>query len=294
MDQPAPSTCSGAPDSRGASGDAAYVILRPTVQTTPVVFASPHSGRDYRPEFLAMSRLDPMALRRSEDSFVDQLLAAAPRLGMPLLLAQFPRAWCDPNREAWELDPDMFADPLPGWVITRSPRLDAGLGTLARVVASGEAIYRRKLRFAEAEQRVQSCWRPYHTALARLLDETLATFGGALLLDCHSMPSGRNLPDIVLGDAHGAACGLRIMQRIDQIFTSLGYQVRRNVPYAGGFVTQHYGRPQRRVHAIQIEIARGLYMDERRFEPLPGFRQLQQDLGLLAQALNREAAEWLR
>lgn len=281
-------------------GDAAAVAW-PARQTAPVVFASPHSGRFYSDDFLAVSRLGPIGLRRSEDSFVDELYAAAPEFGAPLLTANFPRAWCDANREPWELDPAMFADELPAWVNTSSPRVVAGLGTIARIVASGEAIYRGKLRFADAEQRVGACWQPYHDMLGALIAGTMASFGRCLLIDCHSMPSpvppvsgqsARNAfkqADFVLGDAHGTACGQRVIRFVERALTDLGFTVRRNDPYAGGFITRHYGRPRDRVHVLQIEIARDLYMDEARIEKLPRFSAIRQDVTALIEAVSREA-----
>lgn len=259
------------------------VITRPTRQTVPLVVASPHSGRAYDAEFLSQSRLDAQALRKSEDSFVDELCAGVPALGAPLLAAQFPRAWCDVNREAWELDPAMFEDRLPPYVNITSPRVAAGLGTVARVVASGEPIYRRKLRFADAEARIASCWQPYHTALARLIAETCAAFGACLLLDVHSMPvpghrAQGHGPDIVLGDSHGASCARPIIQLVEQTLRAEGYVVRRNDPYAGGYVTRHYGRPRERVHAVQIEIARPLYMDEATISRRANFSVVQASL----------------
>src|SRR5438552_15153435 len=174
---------------RQSTVEVALDIRQPRVRAVPLVLASPHSGADYPSDLLAASRLDPLTLRRSEDSFVDALFGAAPDLGAPLLAARFPRAYLDVNREAWELDPTMFADLLPGFVNTRSPRVRMGLGTIARVVASGEEIYARKLRFAEARERVDALYHPYHHALRRLVDETTAAFGGYLLIDCHSMPA---------------------------------------------------------------------------------------------------------
>jgi N-formylglutamate amidohydrolase len=276
----------------------AVTVARPVRQTTPLMFASPHSGRRYSDGFLASSRLDPLGLRRSEDSFVDDLYAAAPDFGAPLLAATFPRAWCDANREPWELDPLMFADPLPQWVNATSPRVAAGLGTIARVVASGEAIYRHKLKFAEAEHRVNACWQPYHDMLGALIGGTMALFGCCLLIDCHSMPSpspaasGRNAfkqPDFVLGDAHGTACTPRVTRFVERALTDLGFTVRRNDPYAGGFITRHYGRPSDRIHVLQIEIARDLYMDEARIERLPRFAAIRQDVTTLIEGLAREA-----
>ena len=275
-----------------------FVVRAASRPPVPLVFASPHSGRHYPSAFLAAARLDPLALRRSEDSFVDELFASAPDHGAPLIAATFPRAYCDPNREAWELDPAMFDGALPPWVNTTSARVGAGLGTIARVVASGEAIYRGKLRFAEAEARISECWAPYHAELARLLGETRAHHGACLLIDCHSMPghgvaSGR-APDFVLGDAHGTACAPRVTRLVETVLTDLGYHVRRNDPYAGGFVTRHYGRPRDAVHALQLELCRSLYMDEARIEKRPGFSTVQAHLSTLSARLAAEAPSLLR
>jgi N-formylglutamate deformylase len=277
------------------------LIARPASQTTPLVFASPHSGRCYPADFIAASRLDPLGLRRSEDCFVDELFASAIGHGAPLVHATFPRAWCDPNREAWELDPAMFVDALPSWVNTTSARVNAGLGTIARVVASGEAIYRGKLTFAEAERRIETCWKPFHETIAALVGGTLAVFGQCVLIDCHSMPShipttgrGERLADIVLGDAHGTSCAPHVIRFVERRLIDLGYRVRRNDPYAGGYITRHYGRPRERVHALQIEIARDLYMDEARFERSAAFPEVQHDLGLMIEALSTEICRFSR
>ena len=268
-----------------------FALFRPPRQTVPIVFTSPHSGRDYPAEFLAAARLDPLGLRRSEDSFVDELFSAAPTHGAPLLAATFPRAFCDPNREAWELDPGMFEDPLPDWVNIASPRVGAGLGTIARVVASGEPIYRGKLRFAEAERRVHRYWQRFHAELASLIASTRAQFGCCLLIDCHSMPSGsaegRGRVEFVLGDAHGTTCTPPMTRLAERLIAERGHAVRRNDPYAGGFITRHYGRPRDRVQALQIEIARHLYMDEVRIEKLPGFEAMQAEIAAIIAGLAR-------
>jgi N-formylglutamate deformylase len=259
-----------------------------------LVFASPHSGRSYPESFIAAARLDPVALRRSEDAFVEELFAAATDFGAPLLAATFPRVFCDVNREPWELDPGMFDGPLPHWVNSSSPRVGAGLGTIARVVANGESVYRRKLSFAEAEDRIRRFWQPYHAALAALIAETRAEFGYCLLIDCHSMPAhpaqAGNPPDFVLGDAHGTACAARVTRAVEENLGAMGYRVRRNDPYAGGYVTRHYGRPRDAVHALQIEVSRPLYMDELRLERLPRMDTLRRDLGRLM--ANMAALDW--
>ena len=275
------------------AGPPPFVLHRPARQTMPLVFASPHSGRDYPPAFLAAARLDPLSLRKSEDSFVDELFAAAPRHGAPLIAASFPRAFCDANREPWELDPEMFSEPLPEWVNSASPRIGAGLGTIARVVASGSVIYRDKLSFAEAEARIRCCWEPFHASLAALIADTRKAFGACLLIDCHSMPAppipaGRRV-DFVLGDAYGTTCAEPVVRLIEEILAGLGYCVRRNDPYSGGYITRHYGRPREGVHALQLEIARDLYMDEARIEPLAGFASLREGIERLLSRLSSGA-----
>ena len=269
-------------------------ILVGATQTVPLVLASPHSGMTYPPDLLAASRLDPLALRRSEDSYVDEIFVDAPRLGAPLLRAHFARAYLDPNREAFELDPAMFEDALPDFVNAHSPRVRVGLGTIARVVASGEEIYARKLRFAEALQRIERLYRPYHRMLAQLLAATRARFGCYLLLDCHSMPSTTLPPsriaprgriDIVLGDCHGTSCDPIVADTAQRFLVDRGYAVVRNAPYAGGFTTTHYGRPAEGGHCLQIEIGRSLYMDERSYQRKPAFTQLAADMRGLAAAL---------
>jgi N-formylglutamate amidohydrolase len=282
MDLPLPPFADAVPPQASAP---THSILMPDGARGPMVFASPHSGRDYPPVLLEAARLDPLTLRRSEDSFLETLFESAPRHGAPLIHALFPRVWCDVNREAWELDPAMFEDKLPDFVNVRSPRVAAGLGTIARVVATGEPIYRRRLSFAEVEHRIATCWQPFHAALATLVEEARAAHGFAILIDCHSMPSvqageGRatRMPDFVLGDAHGTACAAALTGRIEATLTSMGYSVRRNDPYAGGYITRHYGAPRRGVHAIQLEISRALYMDEQRVEPAGSLGRLRQDL----------------
>jgi N-formylglutamate amidohydrolase len=260
-----------------------FEILEPPVQTLPLVLASPHSGTVYPPDFLAASRLDAFSLRKSEDSFVDEIFMAGPRLGAPLIRALFPRAFLDANREAFELDPEMFADMLPAYVNIRSPRVAAGLGTIAKVVANGEEIYRGKLRFGDALARVNRFYHPYHAGLKRMIDQTRQRFGYCVLLDCHSMPSsgnpaeaaaGRPKVDFVLGDCYGSSCSPVLIETAERALRSQGYIVNRNTPYAGGFTTRHYGRPRTGVQALQIEINRALYMDERSISRKPYIGEL--------------------
>ncbi len=282
------------------SPPAAFDVRLPEVQTVPLVFASPHSGSDYPADFVAASRLDPLALRRSEDAFVDELFAAAPDWGAPLLRALFPRAFIDANREPFELDPAMFSDRLPDYANTASSRVSAGLGTIAKIVSNGQNIYSGKLRFADAAARISGYYRPYHRALETLVAETRRRFGYCILVDCHSMPSvggpldpdaGRGRADFVVGDCFGSACAPYITDAIERRLGEDGYVVLRNKPFAGGFTTRHYGAPRNGVHAVQIEVNRLLYMDEMRLEKNGGFPRLQQRLTALIATLAEMTAQ---
>lgn len=261
-----------------------FAIRGGAEQRVPFVFNSPHSGSYYPPRFRAMARLDAHALRRSEDCYVDELFAGAVALGAPMLAANFPRAYLDVNREPWELDARMFADPLPSFANTRSARVAGGLGTVPRLVGEGLEIYGGKLRLAEAVSRVETIYKPYHECLKRLLARTHAGFGHAVLVDCHSMPASIRLgdsgmrPDFIVGDRFGVACAPALTEAAIGVLTAMGYTVAHNKPYAGGFITEHYGRPARGLHALQIEINRGLYMDERTLRKTGGFEALCQDL----------------
>ncbi len=284
-----------------AHGTPVHAVRAPREQTAPIVFCSPHSGTEYSEIFKRASRLDFATLRKSEDSHVDVLFAGAAELGAPLLCALFPRAFVDPNREPFELDPAMFEDRLPDYVNTASPRVAAGLGTIARVVCNGAEIYRRKLRFAEAVERINACYRPYHEALKELVAETKRRFGVAVVVDCHSMPSvggpmdrdpGAKRVDFVLGDAYGTSCHPALAATAETYLRRLGYAVSRNMPYAGGFTTRHYGNPSARSHALQIEINRALYMDEDSYEQRRGFPALREQItGLMSELVETSRRE---
>lgn len=259
---------------------------------TPLVFASPHSGRCYPPEMMDAAALDAAAIRGSEDAFVDELVAAAPLAGASLITARYARAYVDVNREAYELDQGMFDEALPEFARGRSARVAAGLGSIARVVADGQEIYARKLSFAEARRRIEVAHRPYHAALAELVAEATAAHGFAILIDWHSMPAaaarmagrGRGC-DMVLGDRFGSSCAPLVTAMAERELTALGYQVARNAPYAGGYTTEHYGRPARRVHALQIEINRALYVQEKTLVRTEGFERLRADLDAFVRRL---------
>jgi N-formylglutamate amidohydrolase len=287
-------SAAGKPKERLVPGNRSHSVIEPEQQSVPLVFASPHSGKEYPPEFVAASRLDPLLLRRSEDAFIDCIFDAAPGFGAPLLRAHFPRVYIDPNREPYELDPAMFDARLPDYVNVGSPRVAAGLGTIARVVANGEQVYRGKLSFAEVRDRIEAHYFPYHRTLQELLESTQRRFGCYLLVDCHSMPSvggpmdadpGLKRLDIVLGDCHGTACAPAVVATAERTLRDQGFTVRRNVPYAGGFTTRHYARPEEGLHALQIEVNRSLYMDEHNILPAPGLDRVRQAMTALIAAL---------
>lgn len=274
-------------------------VLAPSVLLTPFVFASPHSGRRYPGDLLRISRLDRQALRQSEDGYVDLIFDAAPRFGAPLLRALFPRAYVDVNRSRHELDPRMFADPLPKSADVRSNRVLAGLGVIPRIVADGQDIYSRKLNYFEARRRLAICYDPYHKALSDLIAAARLSFGGAVLIDCHSMPSAGGAPfrqgdrpiEFVLGDRFGASCAQSLVSLVERSLTKMGYQVSRNAPYAGGYVAAAYGRPADGVHVLQIEINRSLYLDEKQFKRSEGFESLRANMQtLMAELAGIDAA----
>lgn len=257
----------------------------------PVVCNSPHSGCAYPASFLAQSRLELSALRRSEDTFVDELFGEAPAYGVPLMRAHFPRAFLDVNREPYELDPRMFEGRLPAFANTRSLRVAGGLGTVARVVGDAREIYPKRIPVTEALGRIENFYKPYHRTLRKLVTRAKKNFGFALLLDCHSMPSNagnrdeRPRADIVLGDRYGTSCAPAITEAIERILRSQGHIVLRNKPYAGGFITEHYGDPATGLHALQIEVNRALYMDEQRYEKTVNFEKLRHDFGRMLEAV---------
>lgn len=248
-----------------------FTILEPSKWSSPYLFTSPHSGNVYAPSFVATSRLKRLALRRSEDAFVDELFGAVPEHGARLLAARFPRAYVDVNRADSEIDPAMFEAGYPMPNGPKSARVSAGLGVIPKVVRDGVEIYDKSLPLGEATFRLEAFYRPYHAALARLLAETKERFGAVVLIDCHSMPPVANGHDVVIGDRHGNACTPALSDRIEAALKEAGFSVARNSPYAGGYTTSHYGHPAKNFHAVQIELNRGLYLVERRIEKSAGF-----------------------
>ena len=265
--------------------DHPFTITCPERQTQPFVFASPHSGRHYPASFVARSRLAPLALRRSEDAFVDEIFSSVVGLGAPLIAARFPRAFLDANRAPSEFDNTMFAGTLPFEVDSQSPRVTAGLGVIPRVVRDGAEIYREKLSTGEAETRIARLYRPYHDALAKLIADTREQFGFAILIDCHSMPSAAAVPDVIVGDRYGVSAAPLLTRLAEHAFETRGFSVARNTPYAGGHTTHLHGRRGGPVQALQIEISRALYLDEERIVPSAQFESLRARVGDALRAL---------
>lgn len=280
--------------------DPPFEIVEPEGLRGPALFNSPHSGSTYPHAFLGLSQLDIGTLRRSEDSFVDELMAGVVAQGYPLMRAHFPRCYVDVNREPYELDPRMFDGRLPSFANTRSMRVAGGLGTVARVVGDAQEIYDRRIPIDDALARIENLYKPYHRALRKLFTRLHRDFGAAMLIDCHSMPSTaghkdeRPRPEFVLGDRYGTSCVGVVAETVEQTLRGMGYTVSRNKPYAGGFITEHYGNPAAGLHAIQLEINRALYMDERRYQRVAGFDRLAADMVTLARRLGDIPLEELR
>jgi len=268
-----------------------FEIIEPAEWRAPIIFNSPHSGSVYPDDFLTATRIDLPTLRRSEDSFMDGLISDLSGRGFSVVRVNFPRSYVDVNREPYELDPRMFSGRLPSFANTRSMRVAGGLGTIPRVVGDGQEIYRERLSVVDALSRIETLYKPYHRALRRLVAKVHQIFGTVVVLDCHSMPSigvsrdEPRRPDVVIGDRYGTSCSPLLPDTVEDTMSRLGYSVGRNKPYAGGFITEHYGKPASGLHALQLELNRAVYMDERRREKGPRFAQVAADFATLADTL---------
>ncbi len=268
-------------------------VLLPEKWTMPLVFSSPHSGNNYPQAFVEQTCLSPQALRQSEDFNVHALFETAPKYGAPLLYANFPRAYCDVNREPYEIDPNMFKGSLPQKTNSNSPRVVAGIGTIPKIVAADSHIYNHQLDYEEAEYRLNTCYFPYHTELKRLIAGCREKFGYAIIVDCHSMPGNSqnksddpHLSDIVLGNRFGRTCPAEFSDFIASMLTQAGYSISFNTPYAGGYITRHYSDPAEQVHSVQIEFNRDLYMTTDPLKMHAGHKKLEQNIHNLLGRLN--------
>ncbi|WP_262694357.1 N-formylglutamate amidohydrolase [Kordiimonas aquimaris] len=277
---------------KDADAPDAYVLRLPLKNRAPVVFAVPHSGRFYPESFHRASKLSPQDLRLSEDAFVDDLFEPVSQMGAAMLVATHARAYVDLNRSVDELDPSMFKDGLGDTPVDINNRVSAGLGVIPRIIGENMPIYENKLAAREAFKRLDAVYKPYHAKLADLLMSQIKTYGTSILFDCHSMPSGPELhrrgqpqPDIILGDCWGTSCNRELTSLAEKLFFEAGFNVRRNIPYAGGYATRHYGNPKNNCNALQIEINRSIYMDEKRVEKQPHFNEVRTRITTVASAL---------
>ncbi|CAL1690605.1 hypothetical protein MMB232_00735 [Brevundimonas subvibrioides] len=259
------------PDISRPSGDV-FDIAWPKETAGRLIFASPHSGGHSPDDMRPAAGLSPLTLRSAEDVAVDRLIAVGADHGVPVLTARISRAYLDLNRSPSELDPVLIED-VPAAEPTG--KVAAGFGVVPRRAGDGTSLYDRRLSLDEAGRRIARVHVPYHAALAGLLTEARDRHGTALLVDWHSMPSraagvptrGQRSVDIILGDRHGAACRSATSRRARALFEAQGWRVGLNAPYAGGYATQHWGRPGAGFEALQVEINRALYLDERTLEP---------------------------
>lgn len=267
-----------------------FDLIRPVRWKTGVIIASPHSGHDYPDWFLSESRLSRHALRSSEDAFVDRLIATAPLAGAVMLAARVPRSLVDLNRSPDDIDPQAVYGARASAL---NPRTLAGLGVIPRVVGGGRSILRAPISLAEAQRRIREYWQPYHDAMQGLIAEARSEFGGAILIDMHSMPhdsmSGLSgpRPHMVMGDRHGSSASARVLAETEAAFAAEGFVMRRNSPFAGAYLASTYGRPAQNVHVVQVEIDRALYMNEIRIAPLPEFNVFEERIARAIKQLAR-------
>lgn len=253
-----------------------WIVPAEAGRATPLVFASPHSGDVYPEDMAAIA--PARAVRSAEDAAVDQLIDCAAAEGASLIAARIGRAYVDLNRAPDEWDPALIVDAVAPAV---SAKAQAGYGVVARLAGDGTPLYDRRLTRAEAEARVARVHAPYHAALAEMMQATRARFGRAVLIDWHSMPSRatNGAVDVVLGDRHGTSCEAMLTRRLRRLFEAQGLTVGLNRPYAGGYATQAWGRPEEGFQAIQVELSRGLYWDETAWGPSPGWKRCRSALG---------------
>ena len=256
-------------------------VLTTGVDLTPLVLDSPHSGCKYPADFHFVCPLS--LLRQTEDAYVDELIAGATQIGAEVLVAEFPRSYIDVNRAENDIDPSILSDEWPE-TLHPSERTLLGLGLVRRLCKSGVPVYPSGLAAHEIEYRIINYYRPYHATLEAMISKRMSRFGEAYLINCHSMPdrsSEKRLlarPDFVLGDRGSTSCDVSFTRFAYNVLRDMGYRVALNDPYQGVEIVRRYGQPQRRQHALQLEINRRLYMNEQTLEKTSGFVSLQRDL----------------
>ena len=271
-------------------------ILRPDVWRAGVIFASPHSGQLYPEGFTARAAVPLTELRRNEDAFIDKLFSSAATFGAPLLSARFPRCFVDVNRAPDEL-PEAWLNEKELRDASTQPtvRANAGLGVVPTKLSETRDIYKKPLNPRFVRARLVSLYQPYHDALQGLVTESSLEFGHSLLIDCHSMPGfapmGSRRPDIILGDRFGVSCHPETIAAIEAAFRSLNYTVARNYPYAGGYVTSHYGKPMSGIETLQIEVNRDLYLNPVTLRPKRSYDRLAENLATIIKGIIESRAQ---
>lgn len=277
-----------------ADGEPFRVVRPASGSGGPLVFASPHSGAGLPPGMGMAPGLSAQTLRSAEDAFVDRLVGTGPERGIPLIAAQVSRIYVDLNRAPDDLDPALIEGAPPN----ASAKVASGYGVVPRRAGDGVALYDRRMQGAEAAARLARVHVPYHEALADLMRQARSRHGWALLIDWHSMPSRATAPDrgrrggravdIVLGDRHGASARATVTRRVRALLESEGLRVSLNTPYAGGYATQTWGRPDEGFQAVQIEINRALYLDEATLTPSADWSRFKRLLERVVTALSQE------
>jgi N-formylglutamate amidohydrolase len=268
-----------------------FRIEGPRAAAIPLVLDSPHSGRRFPADFDAA--VSEQELREGEDCFVDELYAGAAELGAPLLSAQWPRTYLDPNRHPGDVDLDLIEGPWPG-EYRPSGKARFGKALVWRTLEDGRNIYSGKLKVEAIQKRIRRYHEPYHEAIRKLLNETHARFGRVYHINCHSMRSvagrqsedgGKARADFVLGDRDGTSCDPAFTERVRAALAGMGYDVKVNDPYKGVELVRAYSDPKKGRHSLQIEINKRLYMNEDTLEKSAGFAVLQKNLFNLLDAI---------
>ena len=277
----------------GASDHPPFFRIGPERPVSPVVLSIPHAGRDYRPELIRAARLPQAALESLEDRLVDRLVWRATANGATAFVARAPRAEIDLNRDEREIDPASVSPPLPSGSLVQSARTRGGIGLVpSRIVGLGP-IWRERIGRGELNRRIEQIHRPWHAAIEAALSHARNRFGGAILLDCHSMPPRPRhegvdtAPNatVIFGDRHGATISADLLDAACEAARALGYRTACNAPYAGGYTVSRHGKPERGVHALQIELDRSLYLDRDLRGPGPGFEGTCRLIAAVAAAL---------
>ena len=277
-----------------SSREPPFLRVGPGIPASPVVLSVPHAGRAYSPELIRASRLPLDRLESLEDRLVDRLIWRAVAEGSTALVAQVPRAEIDLNRDEREVDAAMVSPPPPSRALLATARTRGGLGLVPSRISGAGAIWLGRMTGAELTRRIDTVHRPYHEALARLLEEARDRFGVAILLDCHSMPprdKAKGGAELVFGDRHGASIALDFLEAAIAAAEAEGFSAVRNTPYAGGYITARHGRPERGVHALQLEIDRSTYLGADLRSPGPGFERTARMIAAVAAALSARAQE---